>query len=146
MANDSAYPSGLPSPEHYLQQAFIKASESCLTRRIAMSDRKIPSKHYQELFRLFPEAMAALENLGSTIRRSGPIDEKTIHLIQLAGAAAVQSEGSVHSHTRSRALEVGVTREEIYHALLLLVSTIGFPKVTAAFSWSKDILDKQDKK
>jgi 4-carboxymuconolactone decarboxylase len=98
-----------------------------------------------ELFRLFPEAMAALENLGSTIRRSGPIDEKTIHLIQLAGAAAVQSEGSVHSHTR-RALEAGVTREEIYHALLLLVSTIGFPKVTAAFSWSKDILDKQDKK
>ncbi|TFG37374.1 MAG: carboxymuconolactone decarboxylase family protein [Desulfobacterales bacterium] len=110
-----------------------------------MSDRKIPSKHYHELFKLFPEAMAALENLGSTIRRSGPIDEKTIHLIQLAGAAATQSEGSVHSHTR-RALEAGVTREEIYHALLLLVSTIGFPKVTAAFSWSKDVLDKQDKK
>lgn len=111
---------------------------------IAMSEPNIPSRHYQELANLFPEAMAALENLGSTLRSSGPLDEKTSHLIQLAGAAAAQSEGSVHSHTR-RALEAGATREEIYHALLLLVSTIGFPKVTAAFSWSKDVLDKQDK-
>lgn len=110
-----------------------------------MSKRKIPSKNYQEFSSLFPEAMAALETLGSTIRRSGPIDEKTVQLIQLAGAAATQSEGSVHSHTR-RALEAGVTREEIHHALLLLVSTIGFPKVAAAFSWSKDVLDKEDRK
>jgi len=109
-----------------------------------MPDRIIPSRHYQELASLFPEAMAALENLGSTLRSSGPLNEKTAQLIQLAGAAAAQSEGSVHSHTR-RALEAGASREEIYHALLLLVSTIGFPKVTAAFSWSKDVLDKQDK-
>ena len=110
-----------------------------------MSERKIPSKLYQELSGLFPEAMAALENLGSTVRRSGPLDEKTAQLIQLAGAAAAQSEGSVHSHTR-RALEAGASREEIYHALLLLVSTIGFPKVTAAFSWSKDVLDRPNHK
>ena len=108
-----------------------------------MSDRTIPSKHYHELASLFPDAMAALENLGSTLRSSGPLDAKISHLIQLAGAAAAQSEGAVHSHTR-RALEAGASREEIYHTLLLLVSTIGFPKVTAAFSWSKDVLDKQD--
>ncbi|MCK9295999.1 MAG: carboxymuconolactone decarboxylase family protein [Desulfobulbaceae bacterium] len=108
-----------------------------------MPDPIIPSRHYQELASLFPEAMAALENLGSTLRSSGPLDEKTAQLIQLAGAAAAQSEGSVHSHTR-RALEAGATREELYHALLLLVSTIGFPQVAAAFSWSKDVLDKQD--
>ncbi|MEW6519875.1 MAG: carboxymuconolactone decarboxylase family protein [Thermodesulfobacteriota bacterium] len=107
-----------------------------------MSDRSIPSRHYHELASLFPEAMTALENLGATLRRSGPLDAKSSHLIQLAGAAAAQSEGAVHSHTR-RAREAGASREEIYHALLLLVSTIGFPKVAAAFSWSKDVLDKQ---
>ena len=106
-----------------------------------MSENTVPSKHYQELSSLFPEAMTALENLGATLRSSGPLDAKTSHLIQLAGAAAAQSEGAVHSHTR-RALEAGASREEIYHTLLLLVSTIGFPKVTAAFSWSRDVLDK----
>lgn len=110
-----------------------------------MTDRNIPSKNYHELAALFPEALAALENLGATIRRSGPVDEKAIHLIQLAAAAAVQSEGSVHSHTR-RALEAGISKEEIYHTLLLLISTIGFPKVTAAFSWSRDIIEAKARK
>ncbi|OEU67495.1 MAG: alkylhydroperoxidase [Desulfobacterales bacterium S5133MH16] len=110
-----------------------------------MPDQKIPSKHYHKLSELFPEAMSALENLGSTIRRVGPIDEKTIDLIQLAAAAAVQSEGSVHSHTR-RALQAGVTKEEIYHALILLISIVGFPRVSAAISWSQDVINKEDKK
>jgi AhpD family alkylhydroperoxidase len=105
-----------------------------------MSERNIPSKNYHDLTALFPEAIAALENLGTAIRRAGPIDDKSIHLIQLAAAAAVQSEGSVHSHTR-RALEAGISKEEIYHTLLLLISTIGFPKVTAAFSWCRDIIE-----
>jgi 4-carboxymuconolactone decarboxylase len=109
-----------------------------------MADQKIPSRHYHELAALFPEAIDALENLGTTIRRAGPIEERAIHLIQLAAAAAVQSEGSVHSHTR-RALEAGVTKEEIYHALLLLTSTIGFPKVTAAFSWSRDVIEGRNR-
>ncbi|MBI5558071.1 MAG: carboxymuconolactone decarboxylase family protein [Deltaproteobacteria bacterium] len=107
-----------------------------------MTDNKIPSKHYNELAGLFPETLAAVENLGTTIRGEGPIEEKTVHLIQLAAAAAVQSEGAVHSHTR-RALQAGVTKEEIHHALLLLISTIGFPRVAAAFSWSQDIICRE---
>lgn len=98
-----------------------------------MSNQKIQNKHYQDLSKLFPEVMSALENLGSTIRNAGPIERKTTHLIQLAEAAALQSEGSVHSHAR-RAIQAGATQEEIYHALLLLTSTIGFPRVAAAVS------------
>jgi 4-carboxymuconolactone decarboxylase len=114
-------------------------------RGFPMSKQKIPSKHYHKLSELFPDAISALENLGSTIRRVGPIDEKTIDLIQLAAAAAIQSEGSVHSHTR-RALQAGVTKEEIYHSLILLVSILGFPRVSAAISWSQDVMDKEDRK
>ncbi len=69
-----------------------------------MANQKVPVKHYQRLSKLFPEAISALENLGSAIHNSGPIRGKTAELIQLAGAAAVQSEGSVHSHTRRAAL------------------------------------------
>ena len=105
-----------------------------------MTEKKIHSKHYQKLTQMFPDVLAAVENLGSTVREAGPIDKKTSELIQLAVAAASQSTGSVHSHTR-RAVQAGATNEEIYHALLLLVSTIGFPKVAAARSWVDNILE-----
>lgn len=105
-----------------------------------MSEKKRP-KHHMHLSKLFPEIFTALDNLGATVKSAGPLDRKSSELIQLAAAAAVQSEGSVHSHTR-RALEAGASREEIQHALLLLISTIGFPRVAAAISWAEDVLNK----
>ncbi len=83
-----------------------------------MTDKKIPSKHYQKMSKMFPQVLAAVENLGTTVREAGPLDNKTAELIQLAVAAANQSTGSVHSHTR-RAIEAGATEQEIYHSLLL---------------------------
>jgi 4-carboxymuconolactone decarboxylase len=81
----------------------------------------------------------ALEQLGEAVRQEGPLDDKTAHLVQLAAAAASRSEGSVHSHTR-RALKAGATPEEIYHTIILLTSTIGFPSTSAALSWVYDVL------
>lgn len=89
---------------------------------------------------MFPDVLTAVENLGTTVREAGPIDKKTSELIQLAVAAASQSTGSVHSHTR-RALQAGASEKEIYHTLLLLVSTIGFPKIAAALAWVSEIID-----
>jgi len=109
-----------------------------------MSNQKVPIKNYQELSQRFPGVISALENLGSAIREAGPLKVKTAERIQLAGAAAAQSEGSVHSHTR-RAIQAGATTEEICHALLLLISTVGFPKVSAALRWAQDILSQREK-
>ncbi|MGB9715393.1 MAG: carboxymuconolactone decarboxylase family protein [Thermodesulfovibrionales bacterium] len=89
----------------------------------------------------FKKFASALDELGKATKESGPIDEKTSHLIQLAASAAIRSEGSVHSHTR-RALAAGAKPEEIHHALILLTSTIGFPTVSAALSWADDIIKK----
>lgn len=80
----------------------------------------------------------ALEALGKAAHDSGPLDEKTAHLIQLAGAITLRSEGAVHSHAR-RAKAAGATNEEIEHAAILLTSTVGFPNVSAALSWIDDI-------
>lgn len=96
---------------------------------------------YASLQRRRPEFATRLAELGEAIRREGPLNMKTGHLIQLAGAAAIRSEGAVHSHAR-RAMEAGATREEIEHAVILLTSTIGFPNVAAALSWVEDVLSK----
>jgi AhpD family alkylhydroperoxidase len=107
-----------------------------------MAREKVPIKHYQKLSKRFPEVISAVEGLGSAIRAAGPIEGKTVELIQLAGAAAMQSEGSVHSHTR-RALQAGAAPEEIYHTLILLISTIGFPRTSAALNWAQDIISQK---
>ncbi|HEY5715200.1 MAG TPA: carboxymuconolactone decarboxylase family protein [Psychromonas sp.] len=90
--------------------------------------------HYESMRQRYPDLSDALADLGSAVRKAGPIDLKTGHLIQLAAAAAIRSEGAVQSHTR-QALEAGAADEEIQHAVLLLISTIGFPAVSAALSW-----------
>ncbi len=102
-----------------------------------MSKQQAPSSHYRYLNEKFPTVLAAVENLGQTVHDAGPIDRKTAELIQLAAAAATQSTGSVRTHAR-KAGDAGASREEIEHALLLLISTIGFPRVAAALAWIRE--------
>ena len=97
-------------------------------------------KQYRNIKEQYPEFLNAVESLGKVTKKQGPIDEKNAHLIQLAAAASIRSEGAVHSHTR-RAIDAGAQADEIYHAIILLTSTIGFPNVMAALSWAKDVLE-----
>ena len=104
-----------------------------------MPQKKFP-QWYLAVKKKHKKSMDAIEKLGKAVREEGPLDEKTAHLIQLAAAAAIHSEGAVHSHAR-RAIEAGATPDEICHALLLLTSTIGFPVVSAALSWVEGVID-----
>mgnify|MGYP001097732913 CR=1 FL=1 len=79
----------------------------------------------------------AYEKLGETAANSGPLDLKTRELIKLGMAAAYGSVSAVKSHTH-RALEAGVSQEEIEHALLVGITTLGFPSMMAALSWAKE--------
>lgn len=106
-----------------------------------MAQKKLP-KMYKDIHARYKKLGAAIENLGKTTRALGPIGKKNSHLIQLAAAAAIRSEGAVHSHVR-RALESGAKKAEIYHAIILLTSTIGFPAVSAAISWADDVMEKK---
>ena len=100
----------------------------------------IPSKQYRKVQERYPNFLGAVEALGEAARKEGPIDDRTAHLIQLAAAAAIRSEGAVHSHVR-RAIDAGANADEIHHAVILLTSTIGFPNVAAALSWADDVLE-----
>jgi alkylhydroperoxidase/carboxymuconolactone decarboxylase family protein YurZ len=99
---------------------------------------KLPDQ-YISIKKRFKGYFTAVDKLGKATKAAGPINNKTAHLIQLGASAAIKSEGSVHSHTR-RALQAGAKPKEIYHALILLTSTIGFPNVSAALSWADDII------
>lgn len=103
-----------------------------------MSDK--PVSRYYKMKERHPQLMDAVEALGVAVAKEGPLDDKLRHLVQLAAAAAIRSEGSVHSHVR-RAVDAGASVEEVRHVLLLLTSTIGFPTVVAAMTWADDVLE-----
>ena len=103
------------------------------------------SKQYLSIGKRFKKYFDASVNLGKAANEAGPLNQKTSQLIKLAASAAIRSEGSVHSHTK-RALEAGAKPDEIYHALILLTSTIGFPTVSAALSWADDVVRKKRSK
>jgi AhpD family alkylhydroperoxidase len=102
---------------------------------------KYPAQ-YTSIMKRYKNVVKAVDGLGRTIKSAGPLNKRTSELIQLAAAAAIRSEGSVHSHTR-RALEAGAKPEEVRHAIVLLTSTIGFPTVSAALSWANDVIEKR---
>lgn len=98
------------------------------------------SQNYINLKEQHAELIQAVEALGSAARKSGPLDEKTVQLIQLGAAAAIGSKGSLRSHAL-RALEAGATQEEVRHAIIVLTSTIGFPTVAAALARMDDVIE-----
>jgi AhpD family alkylhydroperoxidase len=89
---------------------------------------------YEKLYRDY-------ESLGLQAAEAGPLEAKVRELVKLGMAAAVKSESAVRSHTH-RALEAGAVAEEIQHALLLGITTLGFPTMMAALSWAQDALEK----
>jgi alkylhydroperoxidase/carboxymuconolactone decarboxylase family protein YurZ len=99
-------------------------------------------RHFLKIREKYPQLIEMHERAGELGRKAGPLQDKYTHLVQMAACVALRSEGGVHSHTR-RALEAGATPEEIYHALILLISTTGFPTVSAGFSWVNDVIEKK---
>lgn len=100
----------------------------------------LPNK-YKNFSSEFPEIFELYKELGTKVRESGPLGENTQNMIKLGIAVGSNSRGAVMSHTR-KALDTGSTKEEIRHAILLALSTTGFPNMIAALNWANEVLEK----
>ncbi len=96
---------------------------------------------YMEFIRRYPDIGRAYADLSNSCHKAGPLDKKTRRLIKLGIAIGINSEGAVRSHAR-RALEEGISPEEIRHTVLLAFTTAGFPYMIAAHKWVEEVLEK----
>lgn len=96
---------------------------------------------YREFKQQFPEIAEAYDELAVKCHGWGPLDDKTRRLIKLGIAIGLSSEGAVRSHAR-RALEEGVTSDELRHTLLLAFTTAGFPTMIAAMKWVTEVIER----
>jgi AhpD family alkylhydroperoxidase len=93
---------------------------------------------YKRFVNDFPEINKAYSEFAKSIHDHGPLDEKTRRLVKLGIAVGNGSEGAVKSHAR-RAIEIGASTEEVQHAVLLGMTTVGFPQTTAALEWIREV-------
>ena len=98
-------------------------------------------KIYENFSGKFPEVFKDFKKLGQACREAGPLDQKAQDLIKLGIAIGANSRGAVMSNTR-KALGSGSTKEEIAHAVLLSLTTTGFPNMIAAMQWVNEVLEE----
>jgi alkylhydroperoxidase/carboxymuconolactone decarboxylase family protein YurZ len=79
--------------------------------------------------------------LSLAVNREGPLDERARRLVRIGIAIGQQSQGAVKSHVR-RGLEEGLTPDEVRHAALLALPTVGFPQMIAAMEWVEAALEE----
>jgi 4-carboxymuconolactone decarboxylase len=96
---------------------------------------------YMDFIRRYPNIGKAYAALANGCHQAGPLDKKARRLIKLGIAIGINSEGSVRSHAR-RALDEGISPEEIRHVVLLAFTTVGFPSMVAAYKWVEEVLQK----
>ena len=98
-------------------------------------------KVYEKFTGNYPEVFKDYKQLGQTCRSAGPLDPKCQDLIKLGIAIGANSRGAVMSSTR-KALKSGATKDEIAHAVLLALTTTGFPNMIAALQWVDSVLEE----
>lgn len=94
---------------------------------------------YRRFQKRYPKLAKAYERFAVQVHEAGPLSERERRLVKLGMAIGASSQGAVKSHAR-RALEVGVTAEEARHAVVLALTTVGFPTMIAASEWLEDVL------
>lgn len=100
-------------------------------------------KPYKQFQDHFPEVFNTYEQLGIATREAGPLDEKLQNMVKLGIAMGANSRGGVMSSTR-KAIAAGATADEVRHAVLLGITTTGFPNMIAAMSWVEEVVSGDD--
>lgn len=98
---------------------------------------------YEEFRRDYPDIVSAYDALSERVHESGSLDQRTRRLVKLSVAVGAEAEGAVRSHAR-KALAEGISRQEIEHAILLSLTTAGFPAMVAALKWAREVFQAQD--
>ncbi len=103
---------------------------------------KLP-KRYTAFIENYPRIGAAYHELGQAVGEAGPLDVKTRALVKLGLCIGAGLEGGAHSQAR-KALDAGATPEELRHAALQALTTVGFPTMMRGLSWIEDVLGKHE--
>jgi alkylhydroperoxidase/carboxymuconolactone decarboxylase family protein YurZ len=106
-----------------------------------MQEAKQPPKRYRDFVTRYPklgEAWDSIHEAGA----AGPLDPRVQRLVKFAVAIGAMREGAAHASVR-KALDQGISREELEQVVALAAGTLGLPSTVAAYSWVLDVVEKK---
>ncbi len=98
-------------------------------------------KRFVAFMEQHPEIGKAYTDLGNAVAEAGPLDAKTRALVKLGICIGAGMEGGAHSQAR-KALDAGATSEELRHAALQALTTVGFPNMMRGLTWVDNVIEK----
>lgn len=96
-----------------------------------------PPQTYLDFVAKYPALGAAHDQVAKAVEEAGPLDARTLALIKIGVCVGGGLESALRSHIR-RAMAQGATQKEIEQAILLAMSTIGFPRTVAAWKCAQE--------
>lgn len=100
---------------------------------------KLP-EHFTKFVSEYPDIWDSHLKTAEACGKAGPLDRKTRELIKVAASGAANQETAVERHA-VMAIQEGATKEEVYQAILLLITSVGFPRASAALKWAQRALN-----
>jgi alkylhydroperoxidase/carboxymuconolactone decarboxylase family protein YurZ len=96
---------------------------------------KLPGT-YKQFAERFPKLVEAHQRAGQAAQQAGPLDEKMCELVKIGICVGAGLESALRSHVR-RANQAGASEAEIEQAIVLGMTTCGFPRTVAAWAWAQ---------
>jgi len=96
-------------------------------------------EHFKKFVDRYPDVWEAHQKLTEASAECGPLDRKTRELIKIGISAAANLETAVERHA-VMAVQEGAKEEEVYQAVMQLVTIVGFPRASAALKWTERAL------
>ncbi len=98
---------------------------------------------FRRIVKAFPAIAAAHEQMARAVDSTGPLDRATCELIKIGICVGAGLESALRSHVR-RAIQAGATQVSIQQAIFLGMTTVGFPRATAAWSWARQQFERDE--
>jgi alkylhydroperoxidase/carboxymuconolactone decarboxylase family protein YurZ len=117
-----------------MREEWMMASE----RGLEIRDGDVP-RTFERFVDRYPELGDALRAMGEAVAGAGPLDEPTAELVKLGVCVGAGLESATKSHAR-RALQAGASPDQILHAVLQGMNTVGWSKTVMAWQWASEQL------
>jgi len=100
-------------------------------------------EHFNRFVDKYPGVWEAHQKMAEACGESGPLDRKTRELIKVAISGAANQETALERHA-VMAVQEGATEEEVYQTILMLITSVGFPRASAALKWAERALTSHE--
>ncbi|MFW6150216.1 MAG: carboxymuconolactone decarboxylase family protein [Chloroflexota bacterium] len=98
-----------------------------------------PQMTYEDFRQRYPRLAEVYDEVSLACHQKGPLGAKERRLIKLGIAIGRNSKEAVVTEAR-RALEEGISSEDLRHAVLMCVPTGGFPAAVSAMEWVEEVI------